>query len=226
MLRIRSIRCSSILIKMACNTKQLDRHKCVLDPDVCTLLVRAHIKEVSDDYKVDDIEVVIGAYAGFLTAVSQHTVRLNASVVARSLIKVHKTNEKVALSFGETMAQCLGYINKKMRQSTSQKKLSDTVKSIIQIWNTSGPLARKLSGSDVVLPCEARAPKHASAPGSPDTTMTPVVSPTSIARLYGASAQAIAKAPDTAGPQLAQQLDEVLLVDSSQEHDRSQEDCS
>lgn len=194
------------------------RTTCKLSQDVCDALVRTHVPEITDDYEGDDIEKVIDAYAGFLTAVSNYTVRLNASVVSASLQTVHQCSPKVGTAFGRGMSKCMSHILRKMNEATTQKKLTAPVRSIIHIWNCSQG-GRRSSGSDVMLPCEADTPSHASAPASPDTTKKGVVvSPGAIARLYGA--KAIAKAPANADPQLAQQRDEVLLVDSSQE------DCS
>lgn len=133
-----------------------------------------YIRELGDQYKVDDHELIVSAYKGFLTAASQHTQRLNASTVSRSVIRVLGIPSKQALDFGEAMSRSMAYVALKGRQSTSGKKLTPVVKAILQNWVD--------DTSTVILPEPA--------PSTPPQKRAKlqegdvVTSPTEIAKIY------------------------------------------
>ena len=109
----------------------MERSKCVLNPHICDILMKTHISGFDDQaYKDDDVENVVSSYVGFLSAVAQHTSRLNAALLSASAVRVFKVPQKIAHDFGKSVSHAFGHCHHKGRNAVSGKKMNVDVQSV------------------------------------------------------------------------------------------------
>jgi heterodisulfide reductase subunit C len=103
----------------------MGRAKCGLSVSVCEVLLKSHVSSIDSGLHLsDDMEVVVASVVGFLGAAGNHTVRLNATVVAAAAKTVLGVNDVVAKKFGDAMAHAFSFCVAKGCKAVSGKKLS------------------------------------------------------------------------------------------------------
>lgn len=111
---------------------QSGRAKCELTLDLCSLLLKTHVKTLDDTaYKSEDLDIVVKKYVGFLSAIAKHTDRVGKDLVAGAARDVFGSSKAVAEAFGVAMKGALSHCMSKGSKATTGKKLSAAVMSVL-----------------------------------------------------------------------------------------------
>ena len=108
------------------------RTKCELTSSVCDVLLKCNVSNLdAGAYLQEDVELVVAAYVGFLSAVAANTHRLNTTLVAASANAVLGVSDSTAKRFADAMSEAFRYCIARARQTCSGNKLSQPVVAVM-----------------------------------------------------------------------------------------------
>ena len=108
------------------------RTKCELTSSVCDVLLKCNVSTLdAGAYLKEDVELVVAAYVGFLSAVAANTHRLNTTLVAASAKAVLGVSDSTAKRLADAMSEAFRYCIARARQTCYGNKLSQPIVAVI-----------------------------------------------------------------------------------------------